>query len=76
MHAFHELLAKEPKTPIEKLAIMAVIEATTDVVYQKLTPEQTWDALLLQHDRVFEKQKPGENKCTEPLPSTNSTSGE
>lgn len=80
MHPFHELLRKEPKTPIEKLAIMAVIEATTDPVYQRMTSEETWDALILQYEKVFERKRHSENQentqCTEPLPSTNLTHGE
>jgi len=70
MHAFDELMQKPEKTPVEKLAIMAVIIAMTDPVYQKLSSEQTWDRLIEDHDRVLEKKKPGEQKCTEPLKST------
>jgi hypothetical protein len=59
-HLFLELMKKQHKTPTEKLAIMAVIIAMTDPAYQKMTSEQTWDRLIADHDRVFEKKKPGE----------------
>jgi hypothetical protein len=54
-HPFHELMLKPDKTPAEKLAIMAVIIAMTDPAYQKMTSEETWDRLLADHDRVFER---------------------
>jgi hypothetical protein len=72
-HPYFELMGKEPKSPIEKLAIMATIEAMTDPVYARMSGPAIWDALILQYEKVFERkkhsEKPGETPCTEPLKS-------
>lgn len=52
-HIFYELLRKENKTDVEKMALMAVIQSANDQTFEKLTMDQVWDKLLADHDRVF-----------------------
>lgn len=55
-HIFFELLRKENKSDIEKMALMAVIQSANDPAFEKLTMDQVWDKLLVDHDKVFKER--------------------